>query len=129
MATKISVEERSRVETPQLIKEKITSVFPGIETFYTIEEGFLAYVPGVAPKYSQVMLFPVTFKETGDKDLIGYYPIRDNYIQHFGVMDFFPIKEAGETFQTKRGLVTIIEVNGTLAYQFTKIVNRVETEE
>lgn len=125
MATKISIEERSWNETPQSIRENISAVFPGIDNFYTIGEGFLAFVPGVAKKFQQVMLFPVKFKDSGESDLIGYYPIRDNYIQHFGVMEYYPVKEAGEIFKTKRGFVKIVKVNGTFAYQFTKVVNRI----
>lgn len=129
MAQKIVVEERSWNETPQLIKENLSSVYPGIEEYYNIGDGYLAYIPGVATKFSQVMLFPAVFKETGESDLIGYYPIRDNYIQHFGVMEAYPITQPGETFKTKRGFVTIVELDGSLAYQFTKVINRMVTEE
>ncbi len=128
MATKIEVEERSWNETPQLIKERITNIFPGIEEYYNIGEGFLAYIPGAPEKFSQVMLFPAVFKETGDSDIIGYYPIRDNYIQHFGIKEAFPIKEPGDTFKTKRGFVKIVELDGALAYQFTKVISKITEE-
>ncbi len=125
MKLKIKNEERSWTETPQEIKEKLAGIFPNIEDLYEIGEGVVAVIDNaLQEKHKQAMVFPLRDKESGCIDFIAYYPIRDNYILH-PKLQYTPITTAGETFKTKRGLMTIVANGTSFAYQYSKVLSKV----
>ena len=116
------VSERSWTETLETIKEGITDVFPNLLEFYSLGNGVVAEFKDAKSKYQIGVVFPVTYKETGDVDHIVYYPIKGAYIQ-YPKLDFAQTDLTGRQFRTKRGDFEVIKFNGKQAFAFRRIFN------
>lgn len=113
--------EMSWTETPELVKEKLNEVFPKLAEHYVADEPVLSYFSEIKPHYQLGFLIPLKCKETSENEgCVIYYPIKDVFVRKYSEVSAYPVMDYERIYNTKRGAMRIIELNGKAAVQFTK---------
>lgn len=117
---KLNVKQYSWTETAASTKEKLYETFPNLKELCVVGDGVLSYLEHNKPCYQLGFVFPVKDLATGKKQMIVYYPIKKTFVFMSKRTDSFPVSDAGEKFQTKRGEMTIVGIKDTFAVTFSK---------
>lgn len=115
---KLNVKQYSWTETAASIKGELFETFPNLKDFYTVNDGILSYLEHEKPYYRLGFVFGIQDIKSGKGQAIVYYPMKKVFVFMYKKAETVPVSDTGEKFQTKRGEMEIVNINGELAVMF-----------
>lgn len=123
---KIVLGQKSWTKTAAMILEEINTRFPNIKNYYQIGPGRLSALLHHKKAYQIGFVFMLTGKQDkSNTECIIYYPIKDTFVHRFCPLPHSPLNERDEVYQTKQGLMRIVDIEGEPAVAFETEYSRV----